>query len=345
MASRSTQPESLLIEKLAEVDKAMSPVLWQQMRADADLAESLDEADRMLPPALRVKKKMCLQDFVDKAVNLPLEMSPCVPAVIQQLYRLHLFCCQRVIHSPEVKHNPFRLGFQALEEMKMALVAMFISYTLIDPSAPHSWNRIFFESNIIPDKAADGHTIITFKKMPAHIIEAAITEEFVTDWLIYRAYDNNGIRTLMDYKNNLLTLPDYKRGGHPVSEFSRFQRKFMETRKRREVKQKESLELEYRKTLVQSVAQQTAAQMITSGMSAAAILEQAFSADLSKITVKTETVAAISGPSPQPQAIAAPAHQPQQRSLPAPNKPQKPKKNKEPLKSVMDDVIARLLEE
>ena len=40
-----TSPEILLLEKLEEVDKALPPALWEQMRADVGMAESLDRAD------------------------------------------------------------------------------------------------------------------------------------------------------------------------------------------------------------------------------------------------------------------------------------------------------------
>ena len=175
-----------------------------------------------------------------------------------------------------MRRNPFQLGFEALREMKTALTGMMISYRLIDPSCPYSWDRKFFETNIITDKDAEGRTVVKFNRIPPHIVPLAVTEELVTDWLIYRAYDNNGIRTLMDYKNNLLTLPDYQRGGAPESEFSRFERKMQEQRNREEKHKNQELDLEFRKTLVRSVAEQTAARMLNTGLSDLEILNQAY---------------------------------------------------------------------
>ena len=235
-------------------------------------------------PAVRQRKRMFLRDFVEKAVSMPLKIYPDVPPETErQLYRLHLFCCQRAIHCPEVRRNPFQLGFEALREMKTALTGMMISYRLIDPSCPYSWDRKFFETNIITDKDAEGRTVVKFNRIPPHIVPLAVTEELVTDWLIYRAYDNNGIRTLMDYKNNLLTLPDYQRGGAPESEFSRFERKMQEQRNREEKHKNQELDLEFRKTLVRSVAEQTAARMLNTGLSDLEILNQAYNADLNTL--------------------------------------------------------------
>ncbi len=231
------------------------------------------------------------------------------PEVQKQLYRLHLFCCQQSIHCPEVRHNPLILGFHALKEMKLALMGIMITYRLIDPSCPYKWTHTFFENCILTHKSADGHTIINFKNIPSDIVNKAITEELVTDWLIYRGYGHNGIRTLMDVKNHLQTLPDYKRGGHPADEFSRFERKMREQFNRKELRKEEALDLEFRKTLVRTVAEQTAAQMVASGMSAQDILAQAFAADISKLSCPP-----ASSPAPAPQ------NAPKAKALPKPKK-------------------------
>ena len=276
-------PEILLLDKLEEMDNTLSPTVWQQMRNNVVV---YDDNDKKLPVETRLKRKMLLSDFVNKAVSLPLEISPDVsPEVERQLYRLHLFCCQQIIHQPEVRHNPLVLGFRALEEMHMALVAVFVTYRLIHPECPYSWSKEFFERCILTHKGPDGHTIVKFKKpIPEDIINAAISEDIVTDWLIYRAYDHAGIRTLRDIKNNLLDIPNFLHGGNPVSEFSRFERKMQEKRNKKQERMNEVLETEFRKTLVKSAAEQAVAQMIESGMSAADLLAQAFNGDLAALT-------------------------------------------------------------
>ena len=275
-------PEITLINKLEEVESSLPPALWQQMRNDA--AVYIEEDDK-LPAPTRLKKRMLLSDFVNKAISLPLEIEPEINEQTQkQLYRLHLFCCQQIVHNPEVRRNPLVLGFRALEEMHLALVGILTTFRLVHPECPYSWNDSFFSGHIVTHKGPDGHTFIKFKHpLTADIINQAITEELITDWMIYRAYDHNGIRTLTDVKNNLLDVPNFKRGGKPSAEFSRFERKMQEQRNRKKVAQDDALELELRKTLVQNVAQQAVEQLLASGVSAMDLLNQAFNGDLSKL--------------------------------------------------------------
>ncbi len=279
-------PEIVLLEKLEETDNSFSPVLWEGLKNEIIIADN-EEASK-LPALMRRKRRMVLSDFVNKAINQPLETSPELsPEVTKQLYRLHLFCCQQSIHNPEVRHNPLILGFHVLKEIKLALTGILISHRLINPDCPYNWNRTFFEQHIFTCKAPDGHTIIEFRHIPAETVNTAITEEIITDWLIYRGYGHNGIRTLMDVKNHLLTLPDYKRGGHPADEFSRFERKMREQFNRKEQRKEEALDLEFRKTLVKTVAEKTAAELVNSGMSMQDILATAFSADLNNLVCST----------------------------------------------------------
>lgn len=288
MANDLIVPEILLINKLEEVDNTLSPQVWEQMRQDIIIYEQ----ENQLSVISDTKKRMFFSDFVNKVISKPIEVSPDLSdETKKQLYRLHLFCCQQAIHYDEVRRNPFILGFHALGEMKTALKGIMLSHRLTDPSCPYSWSEDFFEANIITDKTSLGHTIIRFRGIPQANLEKAINDEIVSDWMIYRQFDNNGIKTLMDIKNNLLTLPDYKRGGRPCVEFSRFQRKMAEQRNRKEVKKADALDLEFRKTLVQSVAEKTAEKLLASGMSAKEILTKAFSENLEMLADLAENEA------------------------------------------------------
>ena len=275
-------PEITLINKLEEVESSLPPAIWQQMRNDVAVYA---EEDDKLPATTRIKKTMLLSDFVNKAISLPLEIEPEINTETQkQLYRLHLFCCQQIVHNPEVRRNPLVLGFRALEEMHLALIGILTTYRLVHPECPYSWNDMFFSGHIVTHKGPDGHTIVKFKHpLTSDIINQAITEDLVTDWMIYRAHDHNGIRTLTDVKNNLLDVPNFKRGGKPSAEFSRFERKMQEQRNRKKVAQDDALELELRKTLVQNVAQQAVEQLLASGVSAMDLLNQAFNGDISTL--------------------------------------------------------------
>lgn len=275
-------PEVKLIEKLEEMETTLSPTVWQQIKNEITISVS----EGNLPDLKQKKRHWLISDFVNKAINQPLEIIPKLsPDAEKQLYRLHLFCCQQAVHNPEVRHNPLILGYRALEEMHMALVGILVSYRLIHPECPYSWSEDFINKSLLTHKGPDGHCIIQFPNfLSSDILNAAITEDIVTDWLLYRAYDHNGIRTLMDIKNNLLDLPDFKRGGKPSTEFSRFERKMQEKRNRKQETQNDALELEFRKTVIQSVAQEAVAQMIASGMSTTDLLNQAFNGDIKQLT-------------------------------------------------------------
>ena len=129
MANDLIVPEILLVDKLQEMDNSLSPQVWDNMREEAKSANMIiciKEKD--MAPAIRNRRRMVMQDFVKRALERPMIVKPEVSEESQkQLYRLHIFCCQRAIHSYEVKHNPFLLGFRALEEMRLALTAIMIS--------------------------------------------------------------------------------------------------------------------------------------------------------------------------------------------------------------------------
>ena len=288
MANDLIVPEILLIEKMEEMDNTLSSQVWEQMRLDAEVKDA-DEY-RALTPIQAKKRKMFFSDFVKKVISIPMDITPNISEdAYKQFYRLYLFACQQAIHYPEVRRNPFILGFHALREIKEALTGIMVTYRLVTPSAPYSWSREFFERAIHVDRGSDGQAIIVFRGVPSSAINEAMNDEVVTDWMIYKTFDNNGIKTLMDIKNNLLEIPDYVRGGPAASEFSRFQRKMAEERSKKEVKKTEALDLECRKTLVQSVAEKTAEKLLASGMSANEILNKAFNVDIGELTSLTDS--------------------------------------------------------
>jgi len=292
-------PEITLIKKLEEIDNTtLPPAIWQQMRNNV----AIYDEDKKLPASSRIKRRMLFSDFINKAINFPIEASPELnPDVERQLYRLHLFCCQQTIHNPEVRHNPLVLGFRALEEMHTALIAIFISYRLIHPECPYSWSRELFQNKIVTHKGPDGHIIISFKRpLTADIVNTAISEDIVTDWLIYRSAEHNGIRTLMDIKNNLIDLPDFKRGGNPEAEFSRFERKMQEKRNKKKEQQNDALELEVRKKIVETVTDKAVEQILASGVSAMELLNQAFNGDISTLIGQAPTKIQSSLPKEEP---------------------------------------------
>ena len=271
-------PEIILLDELERNDNSLSPMIWEDKRNQL-LEFELD--DEKKSDFYRVKKRMFMSDFVNKVINMPMVISPELPDnVVQQLYRLQLYCCQQAIFDSEVRRNPFVLGFHVIQEMKLALVGIFISYRLINPQCPYSWDKNFFYKNINIDKTPEGNTVINFNRVGVNDIINAINEEVITDWFIYREHDHNGVKTLMDIKNNLLEIPDYYRGGDPVSEFSRFERKMQEEKNRVQKRKNEALDIEFRKVMVQKIAEEAANELIASGLNKNELMNKIFNADL-----------------------------------------------------------------
>lgn len=281
MSNELVIPEIVLLDELERNDNALSPMIWEDKRGqliEFD-AENFNKSSEYI-----LRKRMFMSDFVNKVINKPMIIHPDLPEdIVKQLYRLHLYCCQQAVFEPAVKRNPFILGFHAVQEMKLALVAIFISYRLINPHCPYSWSKEFFYKNINIDKTSEGNTTILFGRIPSSAIIEAINEDVVTDWFIYREHDHNGVRTLMDIKNNLLTIPDYVRGGDPASEFSRFERKMQEEKNRVQKRKDEALDIEFRKVMVQKIAEETANKLISSGMNKTELMNKIFRADLSSL--------------------------------------------------------------
>jgi len=285
MGTELIVPEITLIEKIQELDNTLSTEHWEQVHQEIALYE---EEDEKLPSQSRAKRRMFFSDFVNKAVSLPIETIPQVSTEAQkELYRLHLFCCQQAVHSKEIRKNPLKLGYYAVQEMQLAFSAIFVSYRLTHPECPYSWTKEFFANHIIVDRGPDGHTKIKFlRPLDIEVINGAINEEIINDWLVYRAHDNNGIRTLVDFKNHLIDLPNFYRGGHPIDEFSRFERKLQEKRNKTTEKRNDELDLEFRKTLVKTAAEQAVGKMLSNGMSAKDLLNHALSGDLGELVNK-----------------------------------------------------------
>ena len=88
MANDLIVPEILLIDKISECDNSLAPQVWEQMKNDVICIEEENNAN--LPAIAQVKRKMFFSDFVNKAISLPIEVSPKVnDEAYRQLYRLY----------------------------------------------------------------------------------------------------------------------------------------------------------------------------------------------------------------------------------------------------------------
>lgn len=214
------------------------------------------------------------QQLIDDAINKIIEKN-CNQQIqsdialdeeqLELLHQLNIFCVKQVLDDFEVKRDPRKIAYMASKELKVALVALCLSRSLMNPRAPKNYNKEYFEENINIETIDGNIKNITFKNISEKEIDKALNIELVCDWMIYRDKDGKGIRALMDAKTFHQDLEDYQKGGHPVYEFARFERKFYEHKQGKDVANKESAQEAFRNAIVKETAAEIARQQIASG--------------------------------------------------------------------------------
>lgn len=177
------------------------------------------------------------QQLIDEAINKIIEKN-CNQQIqsdvaldeeqLELLHQLNIFSVKQVLDDMEVQKDPRKIAYMASQELKIALVALCLSRSLMNPRAPKNYNKEYFEANIDIETLEGNIKNITFKNISEKEVDKALNIELVCDWMIYRDKNGKGIRALMDEKNFHQDLEDYQKGGNPVYEFARFERKFFE---------------------------------------------------------------------------------------------------------------------
>lgn len=210
-----------------------------------------------------------------KNVNIECEV-PLAPEKLMQLKGLNAYCVNQVIQEPEVIRDPRKINYYTNQELKLALMAFCLSEALVNADRRNKETREFFAENITV-YMKDPHTKkISFGVIENYKVDAAIYNEIIEDWKIYRDREGFGIKALIDNKTNLTGLADYMRGGDPVYEFARFHRKYTEQEHRREEQNRQATEQAFRNGLVQSLAQELSKQQLLEGRNPMEILEMIF---------------------------------------------------------------------
>lgn len=212
------------------------------------------------------------EEDVQNLINMALQctVSSLVPLNQEQLdalQNLNEYCVYTALQNPEVAKDPRKIVYKSNEEFKMALVAFCLAYTLTDPRRKVAQDKNFFEKNITIYHQPNNIKEISFGEIAPQTVVEAISWEIVEDWKLYRDSERDGIRALVEEKTNMLGLEDYKRGGNPLYEFARFHRKFVESEKRVEQKNKQELQNAYRSAVISSVTSEVAKQQLLEGKS------------------------------------------------------------------------------
>lgn len=224
--------------------------------------------------------QQALQNIITKAIDVEFESN--VKFTYKQLdllQELNAFSATQVSNDSEVLRDPKKLIYKTNHELQYALTALCLSKSMIDPSSLKNENKEFFEHNITVNTSDEGFKLLNFGNISPERVQSAIYEELIYDWMIYRDINGRGINALMDSKAHLNTYHDYMRGGDPLYEFARFQRRYAEKKFHKEDKAKESAQEAFRNTMVQAVAAEITKQQMLEGKNPMDIVNLLFSTD------------------------------------------------------------------
>ena len=212
---------------------------------------------------LRKQEKIVL-NFAEKCAAMKIKSNmPLSDEQLLLLQKIHILAINCALAMPEVIHDPRKISYMANEELRIALAAILLTHALINHLSKAKYTKEFFKWNIEIYTNSEGtEKHIDFMETEENIVTAAIYDEVVYDWMIYRAPGGRGIKALSDEKTFSQGLENFYRGFSPISEFSRFERKLFEFRQKKLLEQKESAQQTFRNTIVQQVAQEAAKQLL-----------------------------------------------------------------------------------
>ena len=207
-----------------------------------------------------------IQKIVDKVNSRKVETNALLtPYQLNIISQLNFFCSSKILGDVEVRKDPRKITYKTNQELKLALVALCLSVSLISHRAKKNYDKEYFEDNILVDHQAPDILMIHFNNIEDFIVDKAISSELVFDWMVYRDFDGRGISALINEKLCDFELDGYNSGGCPVYEFARFQRKYYDYKRRKQNKNKEKAQETFRNAVVQEVASQIATQQILNG--------------------------------------------------------------------------------
>jgi len=168
---------------------------------------------------------------------------------------LNDFAIHQAEYDPEVRQFPAKMMYKVNDELKLGLVALLTTCSLLDPLRHGNEAQKFFEDQIKIVQDSDGHKVIDFGSIRPDLIYQSLIPEVIDDWILYRDINGDGIHALMDRKTYLQGLTTYARGGHPVYEFARFYRRFMEDKLAKKIQENQKVKEIALKSLTDQVIQ------------------------------------------------------------------------------------------
>ena len=210
-----------------------------------------------------------------------------IPLTNEQMRLIALlndFAIHQAEYDPEVRQFPAKMVYKVNDELKLALVALLTTSSLLDPKRHGNEAQKFFEDQIKIIQDTENHKIIDFGAIRTQLVQQAFIPEVIDDWIIYRDINGDGIHALMDRKTFLQGLPTYSRGGHPVYEFARFYRRFMEDKLAKKFKEQQTI----KEIAIKSLTDQVIQQQLQSGHSPQQLLQNIISDNMASLLDDTE---------------------------------------------------------
>lgn len=195
-----------------------------------------------------------------------------VPLTNEQMRLIALlndFAIHQAEYDPEVQQFPAKMMYKVNDELKLALVALLTTCSLLDPKRHGNEAQKFFEDQIKIIQDAPNQKVIDFGTIRPRLVQQSFIPEIIDDWILYRDINGDGIHALMDKKTHLQGLKTYARGGHPVYEFARFYRRFMEDKLAKKSAEQKAI----KEIAIKSLTDQVIQQKLEKGISPESILE------------------------------------------------------------------------
>ena len=222
----------------------------------------------MLPQDIKTKKQQKIEEvvraFAKKAADMDIESNiPLNKKQINLLKQIHVLAVNRALSVPEVMRDPRKISYYASNELKLGFVAVLMTHVLKNHLSKAKYTEDFFMQNIVIYTDKDGTVKhIDLNDVEEKIVKNSLIDEIVYDWLIYRAPGSRGIRALSDEKTEAQGLKNFASGLSPVSEFSRFERKYFEEKQKTAKENRENTQRAFRAGFVRQVAEAAAKELL-----------------------------------------------------------------------------------
>ena len=223
---------------------------------------------KMQQQDIQTKKQQKIEEvvraFAKKAADMDIKSNvPLNQKQINLLKQIHVLAINRALSVPEVMRDPRKISYYANDELKMGFIAVLMTHVLQNHLSKAKYTEDFFLQNVVIYTNQEGtEKHVDLDDVEERIVQDALVDEVVYDWLIYRAPGSRGIRALSDEKTEAQGLKNFASGLSPISEFSRFERKYFEEKQKTSKENRENAQRAFRSGFVRQVAEAAAKELL-----------------------------------------------------------------------------------